>query len=131
MQRPVDADISTVKTAFCGSSPLPVELYKRFEEACGVEVIEGYGLTEATCLVSINPIGGVKKIGSIGIPFPYTDVKILMGTADGVRECATDVLTHKMKRMLICSTMTAFSERVIWVVWTKTVIFGSPVGLRI
>jgi fatty-acyl-CoA synthase/long-chain acyl-CoA synthetase len=90
MQRPVDADISTVKTAFCGSSPLPVELYKRFEEACGVEVIEGYGLTEATCLVSINPIGGVKKIGSIGIPFPYTDVKILMGTADGVRECATD-----------------------------------------
>lgn len=90
MQRPVDADISSVKTAFCGSSPLPVELYKRFEEACGVEVIEGYGLTEATCLVSINPIGGVKKIGSVGIPFPYTDVKILIGTSDGVKECEPD-----------------------------------------
>ena len=90
MQRPVDADVSSVETAFSGSSPLPVELYKRFEKATGVEIIEGYGLTEATCLVSCNPIGGVKKIGSIGIPFPYTDVKILMGTSDGVRECSAD-----------------------------------------
>ncbi|MEO1607704.1 MAG: AMP-binding protein, partial [Pseudomonadota bacterium] len=86
MQRPVDADISSVKQVFSGSAPLPVELYKRFENAAGVEVIEGYGLTEATCLVSCNPIGGIKKIGSVGIPFPYTDVKILMATADGVRE---------------------------------------------
>ncbi len=90
MQRPVDADISTVKTAFSGSSPLPVELYKRFEKATGVEIIEGYGLTEATCLVSINPLGGMKKIGSVGIPFPYTDVKILIGTPEGVRECGPD-----------------------------------------
>ena len=90
MQRPVNADISTVKTTFSGSSPLPVELFKRFEKNVGVEVIEGYGLTEATCLVSINPIRGQKKIGSVGIPFPYTDVKILMGTADGVKECDTD-----------------------------------------
>lgn len=87
MQRPVDGDISSVKQVFCGSAPLPVELFKRFESAAGVEVIEGYGLTEATCLVSCNPIGGVKKIGSVGIPFPYTDVKILIGTSDGVREC--------------------------------------------
>ncbi|MEM9971157.1 MAG: acyl-CoA synthetase [Pseudomonadota bacterium] len=90
MQRPVNADISTVKTTFSGSSPLPIELYKRFEKNVGVEVIEGYGLTEATCLVSINPIGGQKKIGSVGIPFPYTDVKILMGTSDGLKECGTD-----------------------------------------
>lgn len=90
MQRPVDADLSSVKQVFSGSAPLPVELYKRFEKAAGVEVIEGYGLTEATCLVSCNPIGGVKKIGSVGIPFPYTDVKILMATSDGVRECDTD-----------------------------------------
>ena len=90
MQRPVNADLSSVKQAFSGSAPLPVELFKRFEKACGVEVIEGYGLTEATCLVSCNPIGGVKKIGSVGIPFPYTDVKILMATSDGVRECGTD-----------------------------------------
>lgn len=90
MQRPVDADISCVETAFSGSAPLPVELYNRFQRATGVNIIEGYGLTEATCLVSCNPIDGQKKIGSVGIPFPYTDAKILVHTADGVMEQATD-----------------------------------------
>lgn len=91
MQRPVDADISTVKTSFSGSAPLPQELFNRFEKATGVTIVEGYGLTEATCLVSCNPADGVTKIGSVGIPFPYTDVKILVHEADGtVRECGTD-----------------------------------------
>ena len=90
MQRPVDADVSTVKTAFSGSAPLPVELFRRFEKATGVNIVEGYGLTEATCLVSCNPVDGEKKIGSIGIPFPYTDVKIIKSTADGLVECGTD-----------------------------------------
>ncbi|SFJ75680.1 acyl-CoA synthetase [Celeribacter neptunius] len=90
MQRKVDADISSVRMAFSGSAPLPVELYKRFESAAGVEIVEGYGLTEATCLVSVNPVGGIKKIGSVGIPFPHTDVKILRATKDGPVECAID-----------------------------------------
>jgi fatty-acyl-CoA synthase len=91
MQRPVNADISSVKTAFSGSSPLPVELFRRFEKATGVNIVEGYGLTEATCLVSCNPVDGEKKIGSVGIPFPYTDVKILVHTSDGgVAEMAPD-----------------------------------------
>ncbi len=89
MQRPVDADISSVKTAFSGSAPLPVELFRRFEEATGVTIIEGYGLTEATCLVSCNPVEGEKKIGSIGFPFPYTDVKILQDGPDGPVEAGT------------------------------------------
>jgi len=58
MQRKVDADISSLKLAFCGSAPLPLELYKKFETAAGVTICEGYGLTEATCLVSINPPDG-------------------------------------------------------------------------
>ena len=77
MQRKVDADISTLRLAFCGSAPLPLELYRRFEEAAGVTICEGYGLTEATCLVSINPPAGEKRVGSIGVPFPYTDVRIV------------------------------------------------------
>lgn len=90
MQRPIDADVSTVKTAFSGSAPLPVELFRRFEKATGISIVEGYGLTEATCLVSCNPPIGEKKIGSIGIPFPHTDVKIVKGTADGPVETAMD-----------------------------------------
>ena len=90
MQRPIDADVSSVKNAFSGSAPLPLELFKRFEAATGVQIVEGYGLTEATCLVSINPVDGEKKVGSIGITFPYTDVKILKDTPDGPLECAPD-----------------------------------------
>ncbi len=90
MQRPVDADISTVKNAFSGSAPMPMELFKRFEGATGMSVIEGYGLTEATCLVSCNPPDGEKKVGSVGVPFPYTDVKIVKGTTNGPLECEPD-----------------------------------------
>ena len=90
MQRAVDADISTVKTAFSGSAPLPVELFKRFEETTGVTIVEGYGMTEATCLVSGNPVDGEKKIGSIGIPFPYTDIKIIKATDNGPIDAEVD-----------------------------------------
>jgi fatty-acyl-CoA synthase/long-chain acyl-CoA synthetase len=90
MQRPVNADVSSVKTAFSGSAPLPVELFRRFEKATGVTLVEGYGLTEATCLVSCNPVDGEKKIGSVGVPFPHCDVKILKTTPHGVLECETD-----------------------------------------
>ncbi len=94
MQRPVDADVSSLKTAFSGSAPLPVELYNRFEKATGVKLIEGYGLTEATCLVSINPADGEKRIGSVGLPFPYTDVRILNCDEAGnvINECGVDVV---------------------------------------
>jgi len=77
LQRPVgDSDISSLNAAFCGSAPLPVALFKRFQEVTGVEIIEGYGLTEATCLVSCNPKDGIRKVGSVGIPLPHTRVKI-------------------------------------------------------
>ena len=90
MQRRVDADISSMKMGFSGSAPLPHELYRRFEEATGIVICEGYGLTEATCLVSINPPEGVKKVGSIGIPFPYTQVRILDLATGG--ECPPDTV---------------------------------------
>jgi len=63
MQRPINADVGTLRGAFSGSAALPIELYNRFEAATGVKIIEGYGLTECTCLVSVNPPEGVKKIG--------------------------------------------------------------------
>ena len=86
MQRPINADISSLKCAFSGSAPLPPELFKRFEQATNVKLVEGYGMTEATCLVSCNPVEGEKRIGSVGIPFPYTDAKIL--NSDG-KACET------------------------------------------
>lgn len=90
MQRPIDADVSTIKKAFSGSAPLPLELFRRFEKATGVTLVEGYGLTEATCLVSCNPVDGPKKVGSIGVPLPYCEVKIFKGTPNGPIEADTD-----------------------------------------
>ena len=91
MQRPVNADISSLRNGFSGSAPLPIELYNRFKKETGVEIVEGYGLTECTCLVAVNPPGGTKKIGSVGLPFPYTHVRILTKEgAIGFRECAVD-----------------------------------------
>ncbi|WP_241963216.1 acyl-CoA synthetase [Paracoccus suum] len=90
MQRPVDADVSSLRTAISGSAPLPIELYNRFKQATGVEIAEGYGLTECTCLVSCNPIDGKKKVGSVGIPFPYTEVRILRRADGKLQECAVD-----------------------------------------
>ncbi|MFB9149714.1 acyl-CoA synthetase [Roseovarius ramblicola] len=90
MQRKVDADISTVRNAISGSAPMPLELFNRFEAATGMTIIEAYGLTEATCLVSTNPPGGAKKVGSVGVPFPYTDVRIIRETPDGPVDCEVD-----------------------------------------
>ena len=92
MQRQVDADVSTLQLAISGSAAMPVELFHRFEAATGVKMMEGYGMTEATCLVAINPPYGERKIGSVGLPFPYTDVAILHCDAAGAvpQECGTD-----------------------------------------
>ena len=90
MQRPVDADVSKVKNAFSGSAPMPLELFNRFTKSTGIQIIEGYGLTEATVLVSINPVDGEKRVGSVGLPFPYNDVKIIAQKGDGPVECAAD-----------------------------------------
>ncbi|WP_299561404.1 acyl-CoA synthetase [uncultured Sulfitobacter sp.] len=90
MQRPIDADISRVKVAFSGSAPLPLELFRRFEKATGITLVEGYGLTEATCLVSCNPTDGVKKVGSVGIEYPYSRVRIIKGTPNGPIDADVD-----------------------------------------
>jgi fatty-acyl-CoA synthase len=91
LQRPVNADIKTLRGAFSGSAPLPVDLFNRFEKITGVQIVEGYGLTECTCLVSVNPPDGNKKIGSVGLPFPHTEVRIIATNPDGSpRICGMD-----------------------------------------
>ena len=92
LQRPVNADVSSLRGAVSGSSPLPLELYRRFEKATGVQIIEGYGLTECTCLVSCNPAEGIKKSGSVGLVLPFTDVRIVHIDSSGAvaRDCGVD-----------------------------------------
>lgn len=59
-----------------GAAPIPVELIEQVRDM-GINFSEGYGLTESTSLGISNPVLGLKKVGSIGIPFPDTDVKLV------------------------------------------------------
>jgi len=64
---------------FCssGSAPLPVEVIRKFEEITGAVIGEGFGLSEASPSTHRNPPKGIRKIGSIGIPMPETDSKVV------------------------------------------------------
>ncbi len=91
MQRPINSDIGSLRGCISGSAALPLELFKRFEALTGIQIIEGYGLTECTSLVSVNPPDGNKRIGSVGLPFPHTDLRILTSDgAGGWRNCDPD-----------------------------------------
>jgi long-chain acyl-CoA synthetase len=70
-------DFSKLRACISGGAPLAGELKKRFEIATGAVVIEGYGLTESSGVVSCNPYDGMNKIGSIGQPVPGTDVRLV------------------------------------------------------
>ncbi|MBN1103217.1 MAG: long-chain fatty acid--CoA ligase [Deltaproteobacteria bacterium] len=70
-------DLSGLKMAVSGAGPLPLEVQNRFEEITGSVIVEGYGLSEATPVTHANPIFGRRKLGTIGLPYPDTDVKIM------------------------------------------------------
>jgi len=68
MNFPIEGkDLSSLEYCLCGAAPMPVETFKAFEAKIGVRILEGYGLTEATCVSSINPPEGERKVGSIGV----------------------------------------------------------------
>lgn len=70
-------DMSSIKACMSGSAPLPPAIQKNFEYLTGGKLAEGYGLSEASPIVCCNPIYGNVKNGSIGLPFPDTDVRIV------------------------------------------------------
>ncbi|MDY7000701.1 MAG: long-chain fatty acid--CoA ligase [Thermodesulfobacteriota bacterium] len=70
-------DLSSLRYCVSGSAPCPVEILTRFKEVTGADIIEGYGLTEASPVTHFNPLHGVKKVGSIGLPLPDTDCRIV------------------------------------------------------
>ncbi len=69
--------VDKIKLCNSGSAPLPVEVHRQFSRISGGIFCEGYGLTEASPVTHSNPIIGKKKIGSIGIPIPDTEAKIV------------------------------------------------------
>jgi len=70
-------DLSSLISCISGGAPLPVGVKKTFEKITGCVVVEGYGLTESSPVVSANPLTGENKAGSIGLPVPGTIVEIV------------------------------------------------------
>ncbi|MBW2111357.1 MAG: long-chain fatty acid--CoA ligase [Deltaproteobacteria bacterium] len=78
-------DFSFIKGCLSGAAPLAVETVRQWEEAVGATIVECYGLTETTVLSHANPWRGKTKVGSVGVPVPDTDCRIVdieTGTRD-------------------------------------------------
>ncbi len=84
-------DISSIRFCITGSAPMPVETIKRFEELTKCRIVEGYGLTEASPVTHVNPLQGIRKVGSIGIAISDTDCRIV-DLETGEREVPTGEL---------------------------------------
>ncbi len=70
-------DFRCIDACMSGSAPLPLQVQTRFEELTGGTLVEGYGLSEASPVTHVNPLHGTRKIGSIGLPLPDTDCRIV------------------------------------------------------
>ncbi|MHB0936898.1 MAG: long-chain-fatty-acid--CoA ligase [Armatimonadota bacterium] len=70
-------DLSALRLCVSGGAPLPPEIWTAFESAYDVKMVEGYGLTEASPVVAVNPPDGIRKPGSIGLPLPGIRVKVV------------------------------------------------------
>jgi long-chain acyl-CoA synthetase len=71
------ADLSSLKVCISGGAPMPAPVHDKFEELTGVRLVEGYGLTESSGVVSVNPYAGTRKKGTIGQVLPQTEVLLL------------------------------------------------------
>lgn len=70
-------DLSCIKLCFSGAAPLMAETKRQFEAITGSRIVEGYSLTEGMMACCVNPVQGTNKIGSIGLPLPDVEVRIV------------------------------------------------------
>ena len=70
-------DLSSVNICLSGAAPLPLEVAQEFERITGGKLLEGYGLTETSPCTHNNPVNGVRRPGSIGLPIPSVDCRVV------------------------------------------------------
>ncbi len=82
-------DFSSLRVCISGGAPMPAELRDKFVAATGASLVEGYGLTESSGVVSTNPYEGPVKAGTIGQPIPATHIRLL-DKEDPTRDAPAD-----------------------------------------
>jgi fatty-acyl-CoA synthase len=112
-------DVSSLEYGLCGAAPMPSEVFHAFEARTGLRILEGYGLTEATCVSSVNPPGGERRSGSIGLRLPGQLMKPVVLDEQGqyVRDCALDevgVLVVSGANVFLGYRDTAHNEK-LWI----------------
>lgn len=81
-------NVASIQACISGSEPLAVEVQEAFEKLTKGRLVEGYGLTEASPVTHANPLHGLRKVGSIGIPLPSTEARVAFLT-DASKTCQT------------------------------------------
>lgn len=89
-------DLSSIKLCFSGSAALMADTKKRFEDLTGARIIEGYSLTEGMMACIVNPVQGLQKLGSIGIP--VSDVEVLIVDSE---DASKEMPTGEVGEMLL------------------------------
>ncbi|CAN5281313.1 long-chain fatty acid--CoA ligase [soil metagenome] len=83
-----DVDVETIaanlRVAAAGGSALPVDIHRKFKERFGVTILEGYGLSETSPVASFNRFGEEPRVGSIGLPIPGVEMKLITHDWDDV-----------------------------------------------
>ncbi len=83
--------LDTLEFGICGAAPMPRELLDRFQQETGLRILEGYGLTEATCVSSLNPPQGDRRAGSVGLRMPGQAMKaVILNSAGEYQRDAVD-----------------------------------------
>ncbi|GIO21746.1 long-chain-fatty-acid--CoA ligase [Oceanobacillus sp. J11TS1] len=82
-------NLSSIEACISGSAPLPVEIQERFERITGGKLVEGYGLTESSPVTHANFVYAERINGSIGVPWPDTDAKIVQMNGENLEEVDT------------------------------------------
>ena len=85
--RTAEFDLRSLRVCFSGGAPLPLEVAQRFEAVTGAKLVEGYGMSESSPLTVGNPVFGQTRTGTVGLPFPSTDVAIVALEADTQGVC--------------------------------------------
>ena len=96
-------DLSSIKLCFSGSAALMAETKRQFEEKTGARIVEGYSLTEGMMACCVNPVRGKNKIGSIGLPLPDVEVRIVdaeTGVGDKPAGEVGELIMHSPQHML-------------------------------
>ena len=135
-------DFSSLKGIFVGAAPLTKAIKDEFETNTGGRMIEGYGLTEAVTAIMANPYKGTHKLGSIGIPFPDVDVKIVAWmTATTLPPGELGEIALRSPTVMLgyyknpdetqkTIAETAGSSPATLATWTKTATFTSPIARK-